>query len=376
MTDSDLPSQPQTFALWREVQDTRVRTRLGGIYYLMAWLLTWLFSSAPQALFGAGLFATVFFSLMLALRLVHQPPAQTSSNCLQLWIDRHWYLIYLTALGWGLTHAWALQDERFEPSRLIATLSTIAFSTAMAFNFSMRKARCVAAILLLYLPGLAVLLAQRAEQQALLITLTFYLSYLLLALNRSHREYRSTLALEQQLLDQRERYDQLSRTDSLTQLGNRLQFNSLFSALVANVQRHGGQLSLVLLDIDFFKRINDEYGHSTGDQCLHAFAERMRSVFRRDSDALLRLGGEEFGVLMMDTPLEQARELAEEFRHNLASQGLEIQGQTLPMTASIGVGSYDVRRDGSAETFFKRVDDALYLAKSEGRDRLVLAGLD
>ncbi|QKE64261.1 GGDEF domain-containing protein [Aquipseudomonas campi] len=376
MTDSELPSQPHTFALWREVQDTRVRTRLGGIYYLLAWLLTWLFSSAPLDMLGSGLLGSAFFALMLALRLVHQPPAQTSSACLQLWIDRHWYLIYITSLSWGLAHAWALQDVQFEPSRLIATLSTIAFSTAMAFNFSMRKERCMSAILLLYLPGLAVLMMQREEQQALLVTLAFYLSYLLLALSRSHREYRNTLTMEQQLIEQRERYDLLSRTDSLTQLGNRLQFNGLFTALVANVQRHGGQLSLVLLDIDFFKRINDEYGHSTGDQCLHAFAERMRVVFRRDSDALLRLGGEEFGVLMMDTPLEQARELAEEFRGNLASQGLEIQGQALPMTTSIGVGSFDARRDGNAEAFFKRVDDALYLAKAEGRDRLVLAGLD
>lgn len=375
MNDSELPSQPQTFAFWREVQDMRVRTRLGGIYYLLAWLLTWLFSSAPQEMLGSGLLGSAFFALMLALRLVHQPPGPTSS-CLQRWIDSHWYLIYLTALGWGLAQAWALHDARFEPSRLIASLSTIAFSTAMAFNFAMRKARCAMAILLLYLPGLAVLLTQRQEQQALLITLTFYLSYLLLALNRSHREYRNTLAMEQQLLDQRERYDLLSRTDSLTQLGNRLQFNGLFSTLVASVQRQGGQLSLVLLDIDFFKRINDEFGHGTGDQCLHAFAERMRIVFRRDSDALLRLGGEEFGVLMMDTPLEQARELAEEFRHSLASQGLEIQGKVLPMTASIGVGSYDARRDGSAEAFFKRVDDALYLAKAEGRDRLALANLD
>lgn len=376
MTDSELPSQPQTFALWREVQDTRVRTRLGGIYYLLAWLLTWLFSSAPLDMLGSGLLASAFFALMLALRLVHLPPAQTSSACLQLWIDRHWYLIHITSLAWGLAHAWALADAQFEPSRLIATLSTIAFSTAMAFNFAMRKARCVMAILFLYLPGLAVLLMQREEQQALLVTLAFYLSYLLLALNRSHREYRNTLTMEQQLIDQRERYDRLSRTDSLTQLGNRLQFNSLFTALVASVQRQGGQLSLVLLDIDFFKRINDEYGHSTGDQCLSAFAERMRNVFRRDSDALLRLGGEEFGVLMMDTPLEQAREMAEEFRHNLASQGLEIHGQALPMTASIGVGCYDIQRDSSAETFFKRVDDALYMAKAEGRDRLVLASLD
>ena len=361
------------FPLLREAQDARVRTRLGGIYYLLAWLLTWGFSAAPTAMpLLAGL-STLFFTLTLALRWLHQLPSQQSQACLQQWIDRHWLLILINSLGWGLAHAWALLRPEFEPSRLIATLSTVAFSTAMAFNFPMRKQRCVLAILLLYLPGLAVLAWQWPHQEALAITLAFYLSYLLLALNRSHREYHSTLAMEQQLVEQRERYEQLSRTDSLTQLGNRLQFNGLFPAMVASARRQDNPLSLVLLDIDFFKRINDEYGHSSGDACLSDFAERMRRVFRRDSDALLRLGGEEFGVLMPGTPLKEACEVAERFRAELAEQGFVLHGQRLPLTTSLGVGGFDPAQDESAEAFFKRVDDALYRAKAEGRDRLALA---
>lgn len=362
-----------SFILLRESQDTRVRTRLGGIYYLLAWVLTWSFSSAPGDMQTLGLIGTLFFTLMMALRWLHRLPAQQSDGCLRQWIDRHWALILLTSLGWGLAHAWALLRPEFEPSRMIATLSTVAFSTAMAFNFPMRKGRCVVAILLLYAPGLVALVTQWASQEALAVTLGFYLSYLLLALNRSHREYHATLTMEQQLVDQRERYDQLSRTDSLTQLGNRLQFNSLFPAMVANARRQGSPLSLVLLDIDFFKRINDEHGHSIGDACLSDFAERMRQVFRRDSDALLRLGGEEFGVLMPDTSLEEASSLAERFRAELATAGFELHGQSLPLTTSLGVGIFDPTRDETAEAFFKRVDDALYRAKAEGRDRLALA---
>ncbi|MDD0841734.1 GGDEF domain-containing protein [Pseudomonas sp. Gutcm_11s] len=362
-----------TFTLLRESQDTHVRTRLGGIYYLLAWLLTWGFSAAPGAMPVLGILGTLFFTAMMLLRWLHRLPSEENDAALHRWIDRHWLLILATSLGWGLAHAWALLRPELEPSRLIATLSTVAFSTAMAFNFSMRKRRCVSAILLLYLPGLAVLGWQWPAQEALAVTLAFYLSYLLLALNRSHREYHGTLVMEQQLVDQRERYDQLSRTDSLTQLGNRLQFNNLFPAMVAEARRQRTPLSLVLLDIDFFKRVNDEHGHSTGDACLSAFAERMRQVFRRDSDALLRLGGEEFGVLMPNTPLEQARDLAEHFRQKLAEQGFSLPGQTLPLTSSLGVGSLDAVQGESAEAFFKRVDDALYRAKAEGRDRLVLS---
>jgi len=372
MSAIDPPRQPQAFALWREAQDTRVRTRLGGIYYLLAWLLSWLFSTAPADHLMLGLAGSAFFALMLALRLLHRLPDGQPSD-LQRWVDHHWVLIFITALSWGLAHAWFLHHPLYVESRLIATLSTIAFTTALAFNFSMRKGRAAIALLLLYLPGLGTLALNGNDRHAVLLTLTIYLSYLLLALSRSHREYRDTLNLELKLLEQQESLEILSRTDSLTQLGNRYQFNSLFPVLVANAQRQGDPLSLVLLDIDFFKRVNDEHGHACGDACLSAFAERMREVFRRDSDALLRLGGEEFGVLMPHTSLEQAHQLAENFRKELARHGFDVHGMNLPLTASLGVGCFDMHLDQNAESFFKRVDDALYLAKSAGRDRLVLA---
>jgi len=373
MNESQVPRQPQTFALWREAQDTRIRTPLGGIYYLLAWSLTWGFSNEPTALLIPGLLGVAIFALLLALRLLHRLPDEQTPAALRHWLNQHWLLILGTALAWGMAHTLAQTHPLFGSPMLIATLSTIAFSTALAFTFPMRKRRAILALLLLYLPGLFGLALDWQAHHAIVITLGFYLSYLLLALHRSHREYHNTLKLELQLLDQQERLDQLSRTDSLTQLGNRYQFNSLFPVMVANAQRQNQPLSLVLLDIDFFKRINDEYGHACGDACLSAFAERMRQNFRRDSDALLRLGGEEFGILMPNTPLGKARQLAEEFRQELEREGFNIQETRLPLTASLGVGCYDLRRDDSAEAFFKRVDDALYKAKSSGRNRLALA---
>lgn len=375
MIPSEVPRSAQAFSLWREAQDTRLRTRLGGIYYLLAWLLVWLFSGAPAEHLLLGLGGAAVFAALLALRLLHRLPAEQSSEALQAWLDRHWCLILSTALLWGLTHAWALNDPLFASSWFIATLSTIAFSTALAFTFCMRKGRAILALLLLYLPGLLAMGANLATHQAALITLAFYLSYLLLALNRSHREYHSNLALELKLLEQQHSLERLSRTDSLTQLGNRYQFNTLFPALIANAQRQSDPFSLVLLDIDFFKRINDEHGHACGDAYLSAFAERMREIFRRDSDALLRLGGEEFGVLMPNTPLEQAQLLASHFIADLTQHPFNVEGHSLPLTASLGVGCFNPRRDQSAEAFFKRVDDALYQAKRDGRNRLVLAAI-
>ncbi|WP_437882780.1 GGDEF domain-containing protein [Pseudomonas sp. LRF_L74] len=371
---SDLPRQVQLFEIWREAQDTRVRTRLGGIYYTLAWLLTWLFSESPGDMKAEGALFTIVFVFLLVLRLQHNLPGQHDRASLNQWLSQHWVLILLTALIWGLLHAWAIVSPQFESSRLVATISTLAFSTAMAFNFPMRRLSGMLGILLLYVPGLAMMASDWDKNHALFITMVTYLSYLLLVVNRSHGEYQTTLQLERALLEQRERFDQLSRTDTLTQLGNRLQFNGLFPTMVASAQRQGSPLALVLIDIDYFKRINDEHGHSSGDICLHDFAERMRRVFRRDSDALLRLGGEEFGVLMHDTTLEQAQSMAEAFRKDLENSGISLHGRQILLTASLGVGCYDLLHDGSAEVFFKRVDDALYRAKAEGRNRLVLAG--
>lgn len=129
----------------------------------------------------------------------------------------------------------------------------------------------------------------------------------------------------------------------------------------------------MLLDIDWFKQVNDRHGHSAGDLCLHLFAERMRKVFRRDSDILLRLGGEEFAVLMPHTSLEQALHQAERFRRELEQEPLQLPALSLSITCSIGVGDYLPLCDDSPEAFYKRVDDALYQAKSKGRNRVELA---
>nr|WP_298146776.1 GGDEF domain-containing protein [uncultured Pseudomonas sp.] len=363
------PQQPELFALWREARDCRNRTRLGGIYYL----LIWLFSDVPRQQIPLGLSLSLLFGLLFALRLAHRLPSADSLPALRRWLRRHWLLLHLTVCAWGLLQAWVLLRPDLRDARLIAIFGTVAFSTAIVFNFPMRKAPVHQAIALIHLPGLLVLALDWQEHRALLLAMLIYLSHLLLALARGNREYHANLAMEHELVLQRANLEWLSRTDSLTQLGNRYLFNSLFPKLVASCKRQGGPLALVLLDIDFFKQINDQHGHGMGDACLFAFAEHMRQVFRRDSDCLLRLGGEEFGVLMSGTSEEQARQLAEDFRQTLAENGLKIQGQHLPLTASLGVGYFTPGVDADAEAFFKRVDKALYRAKQEGRDRLVIA---
>lgn len=368
------PAIPSTsFMLWREMSDTYSRSRPGGLYYLFAWGLLWLSSSTPLhnlLIWGGGSLLLLGFFI---LRHLHQPPERHEPAPMRRWLAQHWTLIQLHALTWGLMLAGIQLYPGINASHLISMLSVVVFGTAIAFTFPMRMPSCALAILLVYLPSTAIKYWQGIGDISESIALTIYLGYLGLFLYRWNGEYRVGLERELHLLQHSEQLDRLSRTDALTALGNRYQFNSLLPGWLANARRANGNLSLILLDIDFFKRINDRFGHSAGDLCLHAFAERMRQLFRRDSDILIRLGGEEFAVLMPDTPLEQAVQLAERFRIELAAQPLEVPDRGLALTCSIGVGSYLPLCDDSAEAFYKRVDDALYRAKARGRNRLELA---
>lgn len=143
--------------------------------------------------------------------------------------------------------------------------------------------------------------------------------------------------------------------------------------MLANAKRQGSPLALVLMDIDLFKRVNDQHGHLTGDACLEVFAERMRQVFRRDNDILLRMGGEEFAVLMPGTDLQHAQQMAEQFRACIADNPLQAREHSLNLTTSLGIGTFEAEHDCSSEAFFQRIDSALFQAKADGRNRLVLA---
>ena len=373
MTAPSPPSDPKTFALWREASDMSRRTRMGGSFYLVAWLMIWLSLPDPKQILVYGILGSSFFAVMLVSRWLHRLPRKNTPQKLQRWINQHWALIMLTTVIWGLVNGLVLHQTIFQVSHLVAIIGTIAFSTAFAFTFAMQLPRCVIVLLLLNLPGLVALAQGTAEQQPAFLCLAIYMVYLLLAGRRSHIDYHATLGNELQLLRQRNALQELSRTDSLTQLGNRYQFNDLFQTMLASAQRQDNPLSLVLLDIDHFKRVNDQYGHVAGDQCLQQFSELMRQVFRRDSDVPLRLGGEEFGVIMPGTTLEQACQLAELFRVSLADRKLQIEGQTVAITTSLGVGSYDPEIDRNGDDLYRRVDAALYQAKHDGRNCLRLA---
>lgn len=166
---------------------------------------------------------------------------------------------------------------------------------------------------------------------------------------------------------------EMAVTDQLTGLYNRRYLASHLSAMFDRAFWTGRPLSVMILDLDHFKSINDTYGHDAGDKVLQTFADRIRASVR-GIDLACRYGGEEFLVAMPDTEKQEAVRVAERLREDIASQKIVINGgrDELQVSVSIGVASSeDGPRDDNAQKLVKRADTALYEAKTSGRNKVV-----
>ncbi|MBK7586422.1 MAG: diguanylate cyclase [Myxococcales bacterium] len=160
----------------------------------------------------------------------------------------------------------------------------------------------------------------------------------------------------------------LTITDGLTQVNNRRHFDEALEREFLRARRHRRPLALLVIDIDFFKKINDEYGHLAGDQVLRELAQLVLARVRRD-ETVARYGGEEFVVLLPETALDGAISLADNLRARIAAHSFVFQEVTIPVTVSIGCAEFH-EDDATAPDLFRRADEKLYQAKKTGRNRV------
>ncbi len=181
--------------------------------------------------------------------------------------------------------------------------------------------------------------------------------------------YQALETANQELVAMNALLSQAAITDSLTGLRNRRAFQESLMSLVQMAERYGQPLSLIMLDIDYFKQFNDRFGHPAGDELLRQVASLLRQSARA-SDVVARYGGEEFALLLPNTDLQEAIRVAERLRQQIAA----IQTPSARVTASFGVASY--RHGSTPATLLYEADTALYEAKRRGRNRVHAAGRD
>lgn len=185
-----------------------------------------------------------------------------------------------------------------------------------------------------------------------------------------------TLKLEKALRDVKllkDRYESLSMLDELTGLYNRRYFYAQIEPALAGVKRYGQELCLLILDVDYFKRLNDQYGHQCGDQMLMAISSLLKRQMR-EADILVRFGGEEFVVVFTNTSCSNGKLFAERIRIEIEKLCIEYGHQQVKTTVSIGVYCINhehLEADGdNVDILMRNADIALYKAKANGRNRV------
>ncbi|UZP65958.1 sensor domain-containing diguanylate cyclase [Desulfovibrio mangrovi] len=161
---------------------------------------------------------------------------------------------------------------------------------------------------------------------------------------------------------------EMATTDSLTGLANRRHFMQSAEHELHRANRYHRPISMLMVDADHFKKVNDTYGHDVGDIVLTALARDLRQSARRQ-DIVARLGGEEFALLLPETPHDKAMEMAERLRERIADNQISTGTENLSITVSIGVATYTGDGD-SISRLIKRADDGLYEAKQSGRNKV------
>ncbi len=162
----------------------------------------------------------------------------------------------------------------------------------------------------------------------------------------------------------------LAHRDALTGVNNRTTFDDSLNREINLAHRHDRDFSLLIVDIDFFKKVNDTYGHQVGDDALKQVADTIKSSIRA-TDMLFRYGGEEFVVLIANTDSVKSYLIADRILKSVREIEMQVSEQTIDLTVSIGMASLNTQ--DTSDSIFKRADSAMYSAKNDGRDQIIVA---
>lgn len=187
------------------------------------------------------------------------------------------------------------------------------------------------------------------------------------------RESNARIKAEDELKKVNKRLELLSITDQLTNLYNRRHFQNIFNLELKRAIRLKTVFSIILFDIDYFKRLNDTYGHQSGDKALISMGEALKEICKRPSDFAFRIGGEEFTIIIADSKKESAVNLSKNLQDKLQILKIENKNSDVSkyMTISIGIVSLVPNISDTMDSIMKKVDEKLYLAKEKGRNQII-----
>jgi diguanylate cyclase (GGDEF)-like protein len=282
-----------------------------------------------------------------------------------------WNALYWGVLG-ALAVAWPPLQRAQTAILFIITGVTAAGGMTLAIHPVVRLAYPIAAMAP---PNLMMLLNHDGDRLFIGLAAVMFMGYIVLASRAVYDDYWAAARTRAELEQRAQQLERLSITDALTQVHNRQFFERQLGIEWSNAERRTGTLSLLMIDIDHFKAINDDHGHPFGDVCLQAVASALQDALRRPGDVVSRYGGEEFAVLLPCIDHAGAEAVAQRLRAAVAALALTHDGRRVPLTCSIGVHSVPSVAACTAAQVISGADQALYAAKRQGRNRVVASAL-
>lgn len=356
----------------QENRDLAKRSFTGSFIYTIIWLSITLpkqfYATAPQIWWSLTL---IFVALAVVRMILIENFEKIYTKSTLLWKSIFYPQILISSLLWGVLCAVAQVIPTFEELSFVILICTAGLTSGGSASIALHRPLSFGLITAYLLPTVVVMpFVQHIYKTEFLIIFIIYWLGMYSVTKELHKAY--WLNLENSLIIKKyaEKLEHLNTIDGLTGLKNRAFFDETLRLEIKKSSRTQSPLTLLLLDIDRFKTINDDYGHLIGDECLRQLSTLLRSEFRRESNTVARFGGEEFAILLLDTNTETSARLAEKFRKKLENLQIKTLYGELPMTASIGISNVRVDKNTINEDIIDSADKALYKAKNSGRNRV------
>jgi diguanylate cyclase (GGDEF)-like protein len=278
---------------------------------------------------------------------------------------------------WGLLAGISLHWPVLMPAHELIRLVTFATCAGGTIGLALVPVIRIGMPALMMGPLIIAMLVRLTADSIFLALMTLvFLAYIGKASRTIKGDYWSAIAASRLLAERALELERLSITDALTQVHNRLYFDRRIAEEWARAQRDGETLTVLMIDLDRFKEINDAHGHPVGDRCLREVAAAVRGLLYRPGDVLARYGGEEFAVLLTRTSSEAGAIVAERLRLCVQAVVVESPRCALDLSCSIGCATAEPAVGHDWPSLIAAADAAMYAAKARGRNRVVVAGSD
>lgn len=357
------------------VLDFTNRVKLGTYLHVAVWVLLATWTGLPKA---APLFFWINTGLFLGMAAVgfvfyRHIEAALDRDFADCKLKSQWFVM-IPALHWSVLAGWSMHSGPLHPIwiPMLFTVTGLATAGTIVLSIDRVVSKWYPAVVLL--PTILAMLAEPVENKGLLaIMSTLLLLYTFSITKVVHHDYWAAVKARALLEQRTVSLESLCITDALTQIPNRLHFDQGLEQTWESAIQSGLPLSILLIDLDHFKRINDTYGHAYGDECLKAAARILCRSMHRNTDLVARWGGDEFVVLLPGADATAAEAIAERLLRNVSGTIISYRGDSVRLACSIGVATMRPTQSSKHSEFLQEADEALYAAKQQGRNRVVVA---